>query len=64
MPRTRAKVDHNNRSRSVQAIALLLCLATWRGPLPWVHDHETDLQLAAGDTPLIQHLTACQRQDH
>src|SRR5690349_21803974 len=42
----------------VRAVVLGLCLVTWRGPLPWLHDHETDRGLAAKDSSLSQHLAA------
>ena len=40
----------------MRALALLLCLVTWRGPLPCLHDHETDLQAAVSDATLARHL--------
>ena len=42
----------------------MLCLATWRGPLPWLHDHETDEHAAASDASLAQHLAAYHALPH
>jgi hypothetical protein len=54
----RAAARTHRFSRRMRAVALLLCLATWRGPLPWLHEHETDLQAAPGDAALQRHLAS------
>lgn len=60
MPLTcRIKHDrYGRRPGRVRVLVFVLCLVTWRGPLPWLHDHEVDRRLAAKDSCLSEHLAA------
>jgi hypothetical protein len=40
----------------MRLICVLLCLVTWRGPLPWVHEHDADELSATADHGLAKHL--------
>jgi hypothetical protein len=51
------------RSLPTRLTCLLLCLVTWRGPLPWIHEHEMD-PLAAGDHALAEHLATYHAGSH
>jgi hypothetical protein len=44
----------------VRLLCLLLCLATWRGPLPWIHEHEDN----PTTTALAGHLAAYHAGSH
>ena len=41
----------------MRVICLVLCAATWRGPVPWIHEHPTDAAIAA-DPSLARHLAS------
>lgn len=43
---------HHRRSRRAW-LSLVLCLACWRGPIPWVHEHALN---AAAGPELFEHL--------
>lgn len=59
LPVRRTKLDRcGRRSARVRALVFVLCLVTWRGPLPWLHDHEVDQRIAAKDASLSEHLAA------
>lgn len=54
-----AKVDRRSRRASrARVLVLVLCVVTWRGPLPWLHDHAVDQRSAAKDASLSEHLAA------
>jgi hypothetical protein len=58
--RARSGVRGSGRSRLV---CLLICLAVWRGPLPWVHEHHGDGLPALGEPAVADHLMAYHRGD-
>ncbi|MCA9081473.1 MAG: hypothetical protein KDA58_12995 [Planctomycetaceae bacterium] len=45
-----------NRSRlAVRLLCLLLCAATWRGPLPWLHQHADAANAGLHEAQTVEH---------